>query len=90
MLHTRHLKLGNDAGAIEILGRAALTEGAGEHPLFNGVRRLTVAGLPAEPSVEESGGKTKITAADLKAEFRSARVSRDARTLTVQLTGQSQ
>lgn len=90
LLHTRHLKLGNDAGAIEILNRAALTEGAGEHPLFNGVRRLVVAGLPAEPSVEESGGKTKITAADLEAEFRSARVARDGRTLTVQLTRQSQ
>lgn len=90
LLHTRHLKLGNDAGAIEILGRAAITEGAGEHPLFNGVRRLTVAGLPAEPAVEESAAGIKITAADLKAEFRSARLARDGRTLTVQLTGQSQ
>jgi hypothetical protein len=90
VLHTRHLKLGNDAGAIELLGRAALTEGAGEHPLFNGVSRLVVAGLPAEPSVEESEGKTRITAADLKAEFRRARVSRDGRTLTVQLGKPSQ
>ncbi|HLL75652.1 MAG TPA: hypothetical protein VK421_10350 [Pyrinomonadaceae bacterium] len=90
LLHTRHLKLGNDAGAIEILGRAALTEGAGEHPLFNGVRRLSVVGLPAEPAVEESAGRVKVTAADLKADFRSARVSRDGRTLTVQLTGPPQ
>lgn len=90
LLHTRHLKLGNDAGAIEILGRAAITEGAGEHPLFNGVRRLTVAGLPAEPAVEESAAGIKVTAADLKAQFRSARVSREGRTLTVQLTGRSQ
>ena len=90
LLHTRHLKLGNDAGAIEILGRATLTEGAGEHPLFNGVRRLVVAGLPAEPAVEESAAGIKITAADLKAGFRSARVSRDGRTLAVQLTKQSQ
>jgi hypothetical protein len=90
LLHTRHLKLGNDAGAIEILGRAALTEGAGRHPLFNGVRRLIVAGLSAEPSVEESERKITITAADLKAEFRSARVAREGRTLTVQLIGRSQ
>jgi hypothetical protein len=90
LLHTRHLKLGNDAGAIEIFNRAVMTEGAGEHPLFNGVRRLTVAGLPAEPSVEEAEGKTRITAADLKAEFRSARVTREGRTVTVQLTRQSQ
>jgi hypothetical protein len=85
LLHTRHLKLGNDAGAIEILGRAAMTEGAGEHPLFNGVRRLVVAGLPTEPAVEESADRIRITAADLKAEFRPARLSREGRTLTVQL-----
>ncbi|MDQ3134195.1 MAG: hypothetical protein M3Q76_05205 [Acidobacteriota bacterium] len=86
VLHTRFLKLGNDAGAIEMLGRASLTEGAGRHPLFNGVRRLTVAGLNAEPSVEESAGKLKLSAENLKAEFRAAAVTRSGRTLTVQLT----
>ena len=86
VLHTRFLKLGNDAGSIEVLGRASLTEGAGQHPLFNGVRRLTVAGLAAEPSVEESAGGVKLSAENLKAEFRGAAVTRDGRTLTVQLT----
>jgi hypothetical protein len=90
LLHTRHLKLGNGAGAIEILNRHALTEGAGEHPLLGGVRRLTVAGLPAEPAVEEAEGRTRITAAELKGEFRSARVTREGRTVTVQLGGPSQ
>jgi hypothetical protein len=85
LLHTRHLKLGNDAGRIELFGRAALTEGAGEHPLFNGVRRLTVAGLPSEPTVKESGDAVSIATADLKAEFNAARVAREGRTITVQL-----
>jgi hypothetical protein len=89
ILHTRYLKLGNDAGAIELLGRASLSEGAGAHPLFNGVRRLTVAGLPSEPAVEESAEGVKITAGDLKAEFRGARVSREGRNLAVQLPGRT-
>ncbi|MCA1612780.1 MAG: hypothetical protein LC800_01245 [Acidobacteria bacterium] len=90
VLHTRFLKLGNDAGSIEILGRASLTEGTGRHPLFNGVRRLTAAGLAAAPTVEEFAGGVKLSAENLKAEFRGASVTRDGRTLTVQLAKPAQ
>ena len=85
VLHTRYLKLGGAAGSIELINRHSLTEGAGEHPLFNGVRRLTVTGLPAEPSVTVSGGKTNITADNLKAEFTNANVTRSNQTLLVRL-----
>jgi hypothetical protein len=85
VLHTRHLKLGNDAGAIEILDRHALTEGAGAHPLFNGVRRMTLGGLDAEPSVQEAGGKVTLSAGGVKAEFRGARIERAGRTFTLRL-----
>ena len=85
VIHTRYLKLGNGAGVIEIINRASLTEGAGEHPLFNGVRRMTISGLPAEPIVSESDGKTTISAADLKAEVRVAEITRSERVLHVRL-----
>jgi hypothetical protein len=85
VIHTRYLKLGNGAGVIEVINRASLTEGAGEHPLFNGVRRMTVTGLPAEPIVTESGGKTTITATGLKAELRVAEITRSGQTLLVRL-----
>ncbi|HVG29160.1 MAG TPA: hypothetical protein VM864_05510 [Pyrinomonadaceae bacterium] len=85
ILHTRFLKLGNAAGSIEILSRGSLTEGAGQHPLFNGVRRLTVAGLPSEPAVATEGARLSIDAQGLKGEFRGAVVSRAERTLTVRL-----
>jgi hypothetical protein len=55
VLHSRFVKLGNAAGTIEVLGRAALTEGQGPHPLFQGVRRLTVTGLPGAPPVPSGG-----------------------------------
>ncbi|MCA1614721.1 MAG: hypothetical protein LC795_11385 [Acidobacteria bacterium] len=85
VLHTRYLKLGGGAGFIEIIDRHSLTEGAGAHPLFNGLRRLTVTGLASEPAVAESGGKTTITADDLKAEFTGAHVTRSGRTLVIRL-----
>jgi hypothetical protein len=85
ILHTRFLKLGNGAGSIEILARGSLTEGAGQHPLFNGVRRLTVAGLQSEPTVTTEGGRVRIVAQGLKGEFGGASVSRDTQTITIQL-----
>lgn len=90
VLHTRFLKLGNAAGAIEILDQRALTEGASaQHPLFNGVRQLTLAGLAAEPLAVESEGKTTITAAHIKGEFRGARLERAGQTLNIILPPQS-
>ncbi|MGD0437554.1 MAG: hypothetical protein ABSB86_13925, partial [Bryobacteraceae bacterium] len=68
ILHTRWLKLGNGSGAIEILGRSALTEAAGAHPLFNGVRELIVTGV-AEPKVSQSDGKVTIEANGVKGTF---------------------
>jgi hypothetical protein len=85
ILHARFLKLGNAAGSIEILSRGSLTEGSGSHPLFGGVRRLTVTGLQSEPAIETSGERVRISAQGLKGEFRGASISRDAQMITVQL-----
>ncbi len=85
VLHTRHLKLGNDVGAIESFNSHMLTTGAGAHPLFNGVRQLTIAGLAAEPVVQETTGKLTLEAKGVKAEFRGARLERAGQTLIVNL-----
>lgn len=45
VLHSRMVKLSNDQADIQVIGRAVITEAAGEHPLFQGVRRITIAGL---------------------------------------------
>jgi hypothetical protein len=85
VLHTRHLKLGNDAGVIESFNPHMLTTGAGAHPLFNGVRQLTIAGLAAAPVVRETTGKLTLEAGGIKAEFRGARLERAGQTLVVNL-----
>jgi hypothetical protein len=68
VLHTRWLKLGNGSGAIEVLGRSGLTEAAGAHPLFNGVRKLIVTGL-ADPKVSQTDGKVTLEAQGVTATF---------------------
>lgn len=83
LLHTRWLKLGNSAGALEVLGHAALTTGAGEHPILNGVRSVAVTGLP-EPQVSEDAGKVTITAGPLQATL-TATVERGEQVLTLRL-----
>lgn len=89
VLHARFLRLGNEAGRLEAIdgGAAdveALTEGAGSHPLFNGVVRVVLAGLP-EPEVHEADGTVTISAPGLTASFDGARVVRRGRTITVSL-----
>lgn len=86
VLHTRFLKLGNDSGAIEVLGRAALTEAAGAHPLFNGVRTLTVTGLVSEPVITEASGGVTVAGDGVTAELRGATVERTGQTVTVRLS----
>jgi hypothetical protein len=86
VLHTRFVKLGNDAGSIQVLGRASLTEGAGGHPLFNGVKQLTVTGLSMAPDVSVRADTVTIKADGIVGEFRGAAVQRDDRRVTVTLS----
>jgi hypothetical protein len=83
ILHTRFVKLGNAEGAVEILDKRCLTEAAGRHPLFGGVRRATVTGFPGEPRVDTSGGTVRIAVPGVTLAFRNATVSRSGNTVTV-------
>jgi hypothetical protein len=88
-LHTRFLRLGSDAGelrAIDVAGAdlEALTEGVGPHPLFNGVRRVTIAGL-AKPEINREGRQVSLTAPGLTARFKDADVQVSGTELLVRL-----
>jgi hypothetical protein len=83
VLHTRFLKLGNDRGTVELLGQAALTEGrAGQHPLFNGVRRVTIPGVSAM-SVRDSAGVLLVQANGLQARLRGMTADTTGTTVSV-------
>lgn len=78
VLHTRFLKLGNDSGELQAIDEAgvdveAFTEAAGAHPLFNGVRRVAVAGF-AKPEIRTEGEQVTISAPGFKAQFKKASV----------------
>src|SRR6185369_6768280 len=76
VLHKRLLQLSNDRGTIEVLNRDALSEGAGAHPLFEGVRTLTLSGLTAEPKVTRDGETVKIEAEGFTATLKGALVDK--------------
>ncbi len=74
ILHKRLLQLSNDRGKLEVFNREALTEGAGSHPLFAGVRTLTLSGLAAEPKVTREGETVKIETEGFTATLKGALV----------------
>ena len=77
LLHTRFLKLGNQSGTVEVLGHTSLSEAAGAHPLFKGVRRLVIGGLDREPSARDQAGALTIDADGIALVLRGARLERD-------------
>ncbi len=85
VLHTRFLKLGNESGALEVMGDTALTDEVGPHPLFNGVRRLTLAGLEAEPQVDIEGEHVRISSPTFVADFTGASVQRSGSQVIISL-----
>jgi hypothetical protein len=85
VLHARYLKLAGEGAAIEVMGRASLTRAAGTHPLFNGVRTLTVTGIDREPVVSERDGALAFQAEGISGTFRNAVVDRVERVITVRL-----
>jgi hypothetical protein len=74
ILHGRYLALQGSLGSVELLGGSALTEGIpGAHPLFAGVRRVTLTGLRTAPSVRDSAGTIDVRADGVRIRLRGAR-----------------
>lgn len=91
VLHRRFLKLGNGSGQLEMLDGSdadveALTESAGEHPLYNGIRRVVVA-CTEEPVVQSKGVLTSIEVPGITARFEGADVQTKGREIVVRLGG---
>lgn len=86
ILHTRFLDLKNGSAAVQVLGHTTLSEAAGTHPLFQGVRQLTIAGIATEPDAQERGDRVELRAEGVTLDARGA-LERDLarRTLRVRL-----
>lgn len=90
--HTRLLHLGNEAGEIRMVREGgvaveAITEGAGSHPLFQGIRRVVVAGLGGNDlHLDESEGLVEIRGTGFELRFMGATLERDGKRLRVVLS----
>ena len=85
ILHKRMLKLQNASGSLEILDHGSVTEAAGAHPLFQGVRRWRTTGLPTRPEVKQDGAGMTVTTPLLKLAFSAADAEWGAESLTIHL-----
>lgn len=70
---------------MEILGPHSLTEAAGPHPLFNGVRKLTVTGLASKPTVSETDDIVTMQSEGVTLNFRDAEIVEGLNTLNILL-----
>ncbi len=85
ILHKRWLKLKNESGSIEILNHGSMTEAAGAHPLFHGVRQWSTAGLTASPKVKQEGRHISLTAPGCILDFSNADIEWHEESVTVRL-----
>ena len=83
VVHHRYLELSSSAGQLQLDGVASLTVGAGEHPLFQGISRITFT-VPALDVQETADGVT-LTAEGVGATLAGATVRRDERAVVVTL-----
>ncbi len=89
LLHTRFLALGNAAGTLRALDEGsadvdALTEAAGAHPLFDGVRRVTVAGC-GPLAVGREGTAVTVRGAGCTLRFDGAEVTEEGGNVVVRV-----
>jgi hypothetical protein len=87
ILHTRIVLLGGPGGSIEVIDGSALTVGAGEHPLIDGVGGVMMTGVTERPVVEASDGVIQLTAAGVSAVLRRAHVVVDGKEVRIRLAG---
>jgi hypothetical protein len=85
VLHQRWLKLSNDDGSVEVLDHASLTTSAGTHPLFNGVKDLTVTGLKQRPEIAMNEGTVRVSAEGVRAEFHHALVRTEGQKVLIEV-----
>lgn len=86
-LHHRMLRLGNDSLSISMVDGEgadfeALTESAGAHPLFNGIRRVEIV-MPSKPMVTREAGVVTVSAPGLQGRFTGAEAVEEQRRIVV-------
>ena len=93
VVHPRYLTLSNPDGTIELTnpayargsfgGVVALTSPAGRHPLAEGIRSLTLAGLTAAPKIDRQEGRLIVEADGVRIALGQAESRTEGRVLRI-------
>ena len=91
--HANYLSLSVPQGSVELTnpgfvrgsfgGTVSVTEDAGRHPLSDGIRRLTIAGLQGVPTVGGDEGTVKVEAPGVRLMLRGAEAHVDGALIRV-------
>jgi hypothetical protein len=89
LVHTRWLCLHNVYGRLEMIDETdahlgAFTMAVGENPLFDGIHRVTIAGLP-EPEIETGNKNVTVRAPGIDLRFAPAVISLKGTAIEIQL-----
>lgn len=95
--HANYLSLSLPQGTIELTnpgfvrgrlgGTVSVTEAAGRHPLSDGVRRLTIAGIQGAPKVGSGEGTVSVEAPGVRLTIRGAEAHVDGALIRITVRG---
>lgn len=86
VLHRRYLKLASEQAQLEVLDAQCLTESHGQHPLLDGVSRVTV-NLNDRPVVDEDKNGFRVLSKTVKATINLGTLKTEGRHIKIGLTG---
>jgi hypothetical protein len=95
--HANYLTLSVPQGTVELTnpgfvrgtfgGTVSVTEAAGRHPLSDGVRRMTIAGIQGAPKVGSEEGTVSVEAPGVRLTLRGAEVRVDGAFIRIVVRG---
>ncbi len=93
VVHANYLTLKNESGSVDVsnqafirgafAGTVSLTEPGGIHPIRDGIRRLTIVGISADPAITREKDAVKVETPELHVILRNADVHSEGRTVLV-------
>jgi len=95
VIHPNYITFTGPGGTLELTnpgfargsfaGTVALTHAAGRHPIGDGIRELTIVGLPGAPRVDRREGRLTVETEGLRISLQDANVRTEGETLRISI-----
>jgi hypothetical protein len=99
VVHANYVTLRGSSGSVEVTnadfvrnsfaGTVSLTTSSGRHPLTDGIRRVTVAGIRGEPKIDRDGGVVSVEGQGVRIKLHGADAIVDGETIRITIPGRA-